>query len=89
MKLVWRDEKGEATTTLLSASDPEAFVRAVRKERAKAAQAPMIGAMRIVTKERGKPEPTAAELAEAEKEMEAALEADADGAAVEKARAAD
>lgn len=38
VKLTWTDEKGKVTTTLCSASDPEAFVRAVNKAKGGAAK---------------------------------------------------
>jgi hypothetical protein len=81
VKLVWRDARGNETTTLVSASDPDAFVRAVTAMKAKR------GTPRARITETAAVAPASAELAEAEREVEAELEAQRAEADAETAKA--
>lgn len=76
VRLEWRDEEGHDVTTLLSARDPEAFVRAVHE--AQARRAPK--RVRVDG-------PPPAEVEAAERELEAELEAERQTAAGGEAKA--
>jgi len=65
VRIEWRDEGGKEVTTLLSARDPEAFVRAVAQAKGRAVpSATRVGA------------PERADVEAAERELEAELEAE-------------
>jgi hypothetical protein len=67
VKLRWKDESGKEVTTLVSASDPDAFVRSVAK--AKAGTRASKPKVRVDA-------PSAEAIAEAERELDAEFESD-------------
>jgi hypothetical protein len=69
VRIVWRDDRGKETTTLVSARDPDAFVRAVTEMKAKRS-APKVRIRDTASAA------TSTDVAEAEREVESMLEAE-------------